>query len=137
MTPAKGECVAMASRILRMPGWKIPVWRSQTHRGSPESTSSLSAMILLWPYSSYRATRSGSPTLPQWCGGLRSPVSATAHALVHPASFYLGLRFSNGSAEGWWSRFVSTDQDVKVDTALVDPFGAPWMKAASITATII
>jgi hypothetical protein len=67
----------------------------------------------------------------------RQAISATTHALVHPASFYLGLRFSNGSATGWWSRFVSTDQAVKAEVALVDPSGSPWPKASSLTATII
>jgi alpha-2-macroglobulin len=67
----------------------------------------------------------------------RQAIAATTHLLVHPASFYLGLRFSNGSTTGWWSRFVSTGQDVKADLVLVDPRGAPWTKATNLTATII
>jgi uncharacterized protein YfaS (alpha-2-macroglobulin family) len=67
----------------------------------------------------------------------RQAIAANAHILVHPASYYLGLRFSNASDTGWWSRFVSTDQEIKADVALVDPRGESWARGASLTATII
>src|SRR5271166_3852544 len=70
ITPPSGEYVMIGSRIASIPGWKIPVCRRLTHFGSPESISSFSAITLLCAYSSNRAGRNGSPTRPQWCGGI-------------------------------------------------------------------
>jgi len=66
----------------------------------------------------------------------RQAIAATAHVLVHPASFYLGLKFAGGSSSGWWSRFVSTAQDVKVSAVTVDPQGRAWSAGTSLTAVI-
>ena len=67
----------------------------------------------------------------------RQAIANTAHVMVHPASFYLGLRFAGGSASGWWSRFVSTGQKVTVNAVLVDPKGRPYSADTKLTAVIL
>lgn len=66
----------------------------------------------------------------------RQAIASTASVLVHPASFYLGVRFASGAADGWWSRFVSTGKDVKAEVALVDADGRLWAHDATLTARV-
>ncbi|MBP7263364.1 MAG: hypothetical protein KBB32_04255 [Spirochaetia bacterium] len=66
----------------------------------------------------------------------RQAIASTASVFVHPASFYLGVRFASPAADGWWSRFVSTGKDVKAEVALVDPDGRLWARDASLTARV-
>jgi alpha-2-macroglobulin len=67
----------------------------------------------------------------------RQAISSAATVLVHPASFYIGARFESGSKDGWWSRFVSTGKEVKLQAALVDPAGQAWAKDAKLKASIV
>ncbi len=67
----------------------------------------------------------------------RQAIANTTHVLVHPASFYLGLRFASGSTSGWWSRFVSTGQPIQANAVFVDPKGQAWTAGAQLTATIL
>lgn len=66
----------------------------------------------------------------------RQAIASTAHVLVHPAAFHIGTRFASGSTDGWWSRFVATNQNVKVQSILVDPEGGSWNAETALTATV-
>jgi len=66
----------------------------------------------------------------------RQAIASTASVFVHPASFYLGVRFASGAADGWWSRFVSTGKEVKAEVALVDIDGNLWSRGAQLTARV-
>lgn len=67
----------------------------------------------------------------------RQSVSSTAHLLVHPAAFYVGAKFASSGDDGWWSRFVSTGQTVKVQLALVTPEGKPYAAGAKLSAAVV
>lgn len=67
----------------------------------------------------------------------RQAIANTTHVMVHPAAFYLGLRFAGGSTSGWWSRFVSTGQTITANAVVVDPKGNPWKADTQLTATIV
>ncbi|HUX21814.1 MAG TPA: MG2 domain-containing protein, partial [Spirochaetia bacterium] len=54
----------------------------------------------------------------------RQEIASKASITVHPAGFYLGARFGSGSTDGWWSRFVSTGQKIRLDASLVDIDGS-------------
>ena len=66
----------------------------------------------------------------------RQAIASAATVLVHPASFYVGVKFASGAADGWWSRFVSTGKDVKSEAALAAPDGEPWTADARLTARL-
>jgi uncharacterized protein YfaS (alpha-2-macroglobulin family) len=51
----------------------------------------------------------------------RQVVQTSKSIIVHPASFYVGLKFA--SSGEWWSPFVKKGETAKVDYALVDPDG--------------
>jgi uncharacterized protein YfaS (alpha-2-macroglobulin family) len=53
----------------------------------------------------------------------RQVVASTVSALVHPAEFYIGARFSQGSSDGWWSRFVPTGAELIAEISLADVDG--------------
>ena len=55
----------------------------------------------------------------------RQVVTARAQAIVHPATYYIGARFSQGSVDGWWSTFVSAGELVTGMGKLVDIEGRP------------
>ena len=63
----------------------------------------------------------------------RQAVASAATVLVHPAAFYVGVKFVSASADGWWSRFVPTGKDVKSEAALASPDGEPWSEDARLT----
>jgi len=67
----------------------------------------------------------------------RQAIANTAHVMVHPASFYVGLRFATGSTSGWWSRFVSTGKAIQANAVLVDPKGKAWTAGAQLIATVL
>lgn len=67
----------------------------------------------------------------------RQAIASAATVLVHPASFYIGLKFATASADGWWSRFVPAGKDVKAEAALAYPGGELWTEDARLTARLI
>lgn len=52
----------------------------------------------------------------------RQVINASESVVVHPASFYIGAKFSGGK-EGWWSPFVKKNQSQTVEFILVDTKG--------------
>jgi len=67
----------------------------------------------------------------------RQAIASAASAVVHPAAFYIGARFASGSKDGWWSRFVATGKEVKLEAALASPSGEAWTKPAQLEARIV
>ncbi len=67
----------------------------------------------------------------------RQAVASYASVLVHPAAFYIGARFASASADGWWSRFVSTEQSIKLETILVDPRGRVRNDDVKLKSTLV
>jgi alpha-2-macroglobulin len=67
----------------------------------------------------------------------RQAVSSTASVIVHPANFYIGARFGAGSTDGWWSRFVATNQNIDLKVHLVDPKGQPFANATNLKVKIV
>ena len=67
----------------------------------------------------------------------RQVVSSRAVAVVHPASYYVGARFDQGTADGWWSRFVSVGDEVTVQGQLVDPSGNKATPEGTLTVGLI
>ncbi len=53
----------------------------------------------------------------------RQAISASTSAVVHPASWYIGMRTGAGSASYWGSRFVSVGKDILFSLAQVGPDG--------------
>ncbi|GAB1483370.1 hypothetical protein MASR2M78_21860 [Treponema sp.] len=66
----------------------------------------------------------------------RQAIASAATVLVHPASFYIGVKFASATADGWWSRFLPTGKEVKAEAALVSPDGKPWAEDARLTARL-
>lgn len=54
----------------------------------------------------------------------RQEIGTSKSIIVHPASFYLGLKFR--SNKGYWSTFVNKGESVTVDYALVTPNGKEY-----------
>lgn len=60
-------------------------------------------------------------------------VAARLSAMVHPASFYLGMKLRSTG----WSRFVEKGESAVIDFALVDPFGAAMKSGSEIKMELI
>ncbi|HOJ63526.1 MAG TPA: MG2 domain-containing protein [Spirochaetota bacterium] len=54
----------------------------------------------------------------------RQEIGTSRSVIVHPASFYLGLKFRSGN--NYWSAFVSKGENVTVDYVLVTPDGKEY-----------
>ena len=67
----------------------------------------------------------------------RQVVTSTASAMVHPASWYVGAKFEQGTADGWWSRFVPVGLEVTAAARLVDPQGNPGVMEGRLTVGLI
>jgi len=67
----------------------------------------------------------------------RQQVSGTASALVHPARYYIGARFDGGDADGWWSRFIATNQAVRARARLSDVEGTRMSPGGTMSAALI
>ncbi|MCP4220828.1 MAG: alpha-2-macroglobulin, partial [bacterium] len=52
----------------------------------------------------------------------RQIIGKTVQTIVHPASFYIGLKFESAD-RGWWSPFVEKGEKVTTNFALVTPEG--------------
>jgi alpha-2-macroglobulin len=64
----------------------------------------------------------------------RQAVGASKSVIVHPSSFYAGLKFSSSS--GWWSTFVTKGSSTNVDYALVRPDGTAFNAASGETMNV-
>jgi hypothetical protein len=54
----------------------------------------------------------------------RQVVAHSTSLLVHPANHYVAARFVHGSADGYWSRFVATEEPIVAEARLVGIDGA-------------
>ncbi len=53
----------------------------------------------------------------------RQVVAHSRSLTVHPADHYIAARFVQASADGWWSRFVSTGSEIVVEARLLSADG--------------
>ena len=55
----------------------------------------------------------------------RQQVAGRKYVTVHPASFYIGAKFSSGD-DGWWSPFVKKGNKANVDFVILRPNGKKY-----------
>jgi uncharacterized protein YfaS (alpha-2-macroglobulin family) len=66
----------------------------------------------------------------------RQELAARQHALVHPASFYIGAKLPDAK-DGWWSRFVESGKAFWAEAVLVRPDGRPFTDKTALTIELI
>ncbi len=66
----------------------------------------------------------------------RQELSARQHAIVHPASFYIGAKLPDAK-DGWWSRFVESGKAFQAEVVLVKPDGQPYKSETVVTVELI